>query len=599
MRSLYILLLLLPVHCSAAPAFRMLTSVAYSEMTNAIATFNAGDVVYVPVSTNEYTLNLEITNALNFISEGAEIQDSASLNNVLRFNSRAVHGLSIPSRFSGFRIVHGNRTNDQDNGCILIDGGSSSNTDTNWWVRFDHNYVYNLYGNAFTTLDAFGVADHNNVFVRQNEQFVYHRNARFNGGDYGDGSWAAPLDIASDRRWIWEDNTFSKVNPSGNGWATDGSSGCRFLFRYNTVNHCLIIEHHGTDSGGRRRGGVTIIVYGNTFIGNNSDTIVGNARSGNILWASNTISGYNGVTRVSLDYHRLHHFFGNTNFWGGADGKNLWDVNYAGGPFTTGTVATTGTRTFSVSGTPWTSSNWWTYSVIRTSGPQTPSGTNILFGFITTNTSSSLYWAPNSFGSDCAFQIGDTFEIRRVQHGIDMLGRRGGSLLSGATPSIPGGWNDQITQLCYSWQNIITDAGGVNMRLQASSSDGSMVEGVHFTNEIAMPGFSTFPYPHPRNAETQSIGTTPSITNVLTGVQVDFDMIGGNGTNLIWHVWVNNSGATINSTNGLYTAGPSPNVTDTVRVWDTYGNYKNTLVTVSAAATTVPGGAPNKRPRRL
>ena len=562
---------------NAAPVWHTIADVSYAEMTNIIATANSGDVIYVPASISGYSAGLLVDKGLIFVSEGAEIVDNLASGSLLRIEREAS---DIPVRFSGFRFVHGSRVNDQDNGVIVLAGGSSANTHTNWWVRVDHCYFYNLKGNAIVTQDAYGVFDHNDCYNRTGQQFTYHNAAKFNGGDHGDGSWAAPLDIANDRRWIQEDNTFSKANPfAGSTWVTDGSDGCRWLFRFNTVNHNMILECHGTDSSGRDRGGVSVIAYGNSFIGNNTGGLWGNARSGNWLVCSNALSGYSGAASITLDAHRLHNNF--TNTWGGAQGTNIFDVNYSGGPFTTGMASAVGTRTLTVSGSPWTSGQWLTYSVIRTSGSS--SGTT--FGFIVGSTANSISWAGNSFSADLSFQVGETFAMYRVQHTLDMVGRTGGALFSGNPPIIPGVTNAQTTELCYSWNNLIIDQGSVNARFVVAAADASIVEGVHYTNGVAKPGFTTFTYPHPLSSQTQSIAISPSVATVAASSSVDFDMTGGNGTNLIWHVWVNNSGASINSSTGLYTAGATTNVLDTVRTWDTYGNFKDALVSVGVEAS--------------
>ncbi len=41
-----------------------------------------------------------------------------------------------------------------------------------------------------------------------------------------------------------------------------------------------------------------------------------------------------------------------------------------------------------------------------------------------------------------------------------------------------------------------------------------------------------------------------------------------------YSIHTNNSGGSINSSTGVYTAGSTPSVTDTVRVTDGLGNYK-------------------------
>lgn len=64
-----------------------------------------------------------------------------------------------------------------------------------------------------------------------------------------------------------------------------------------------------------------------------------------------------------------------------------------------------------------------------------------------------------------------------------------------------------------------------------------------------------------------------STTKQLTG-------LGGYGT-LVYSLLINNSGGSINASTGVYTAGPTPNVIDTVKVTDAFGNSATALMTVS------------------
>lgn len=82
-----------------------------------------------------------------------------------------------------------------------------------------------------------------------------------------------------------------------------------------------------------------------------------------------------------------------------------------------------------------------------------------------------------------------------------------------------------------------------------------------------------------------NIVITPMILSPVTSVVVhattkQFTGLGGYGT-LAYSISANNSGASINSSTGLYTAGATPNVMDTVKVTDALGNTATATVTVS------------------
>ena len=71
---------------------------------------------------------------------------------------------------------------------------------------------------------------------------------------------------------------------------------------------------------------------------------------------------------------------------------------------------------------------------------------------------------------------------------------------------------------------------------------------------------------------------TPSAATVLSTQQVQFSALGGYST-YTWTIHVNNSGASINASSGLYTAGAGTGV-DTVRCTDGDSNFTNALITV-------------------
>lgn len=71
----------------------------------------------------------------------------------------------------------------------------------------------------------------------------------------------------------------------------------------------------------------------------------------------------------------------------------------------------------------------------------------------------------------------------------------------------------------------------------------------------------------------------PMANSVPTGNTIQFAAYGGYGT-YTYSISVNNSGGSINATSGLYTAGPSTSVTDTVKVVDQFGNIATAAVQV-------------------
>ena len=80
-------------------------------------------------------------------------------------------------------------------------------------------------------------------------------------------------------------------------------------------------------------------------------------------------------------------------------------------------------------------------------------------------------------------------EIRKVIWAMDMPGRaRGGLLANTFNPPRPPGWNDQVTEPVYAWNNgamhIVTNTPNIH-------------EGEHYHNNTPMPGYTPYVYPHP------------------------------------------------------------------------------------------------------
>ncbi len=78
-----------------------------------------------------------------------------------------------------------------------------------------------------------------------------------------------------------------------------------------------------------------------------------------------------------------------------------------------------------------------------------------------------------------------------------------------------------------------------------------------------------------------AVSIAPANPTVLHDATQLFVASGGSNTGFVWSITVNNSGGTIDSMTGLYTAGPTFGVSDTVHVVDSLGNVKNTTVDVS------------------
>jgi hypothetical protein len=349
--------------------------------------------------------------------------------------------------------------------------------------RWDHCKWNDLNGFAvFNTV--VGVIDHSSFTMGNRLNLIYIYGSRWNGqGTFGDGSWASPVKFGSSEFLFLEDNDFHNNNAVYGSWATDALDGARFVVRHNTLFNSQVSDH-GTESGGRMRGSRAIEVYNNTWTGTNAmDTPVG-SRSSRLIIHDNTISGYinNGTFHVGT-----WRSFCPFSPWGGGDGTNQWDVN-APNVFFTGTAASNSSgTTVTVSGANWTTNQWAGYTIRRTTNLCNVN--SITYGWINSSTANTISYTGNGGYATppLSFCTGDTLEIRKVDHFLDQPGRGGGSLITGETPVRPSGWNDQVTEPCYAWNNG-----------QASFSAGPGVRAnVHYFNNTPMPGYTPYTYPHP------------------------------------------------------------------------------------------------------
>lgn len=592
--GIFILSILLAIPAGAASWLRA-TNASRASLDAVLTLAVDGDVIYVPDdgAWHTNTTQLDITKAVFIISESAKMADGipSGTTPTWKMSSTA----DMPVRFSGFMLKNGGRGTEGNNGNLVIDRGSGFNLKTNNWFRIDNNHLDHLFGNPIQILDAFGVIDHNTGLLLTGSQFIYGRANHYGGGNYssccGHGSWTDPVDYSSDRFIFSETNILT--GDSGTWWSSDGSSGMRLWQRYNTMTggKPTMELGHGTDSGGERRGTRISIANNNTMIASASAGNTMDMRSGEAIVYDNVISNYT-APKFSISIHRLHGMF--TNFYWGANGTNANDVNYTntlspGNPFATGVTATVGTRTMTVSGAPWVSGQWTNYTIQRKSA-----GGATDFGYIIASTTNSVTWAAG-FTTDMSMAVGDAWHIWRVLYAMDMPGRTGGGLWTNSPSTRPSGWNDQVNTLSYEWNNA-NAIGGSPVHFGTGVDDFLSIEGLHWTN--AVKSWTPYQYPHALRVVMESIGIVPGGGTVAPLATVDFEMIGGNGTNLVYQIWPpNNSGGSINATTGLYTAGVTNGVVDTIRAWDTWGDYADAQVMVDSSVVTLPGGVPANRPK--
>lgn len=249
----------------------------------------------------------------------------------------------------------------------------------NAYMRLDRLWVTNQSSWAFSINGAMGVGDHITMPWGQHQvPFAYMYAMTWGSNWYGDGSWAASNYFGSDQFWVWED--VALTNLSGFHLTTiDGFGGSRYVFRHSSLKRGSL-DWHGTESGGRQRGGRAGEFYFNDF---DSDVgaIATYIRSGVTLQWSNRLYGSGFAPGGS--FHLLNFrnnapqapFSVDGNAAQGADGTNPWDVNRAGGPFLTGTAGVASVLTeiqeYTVTNslpTAWTNNFYQYYTIQKKTG---------------------------------------------------------------------------------------------------------------------------------------------------------------------------------------------------------------------------------------
>jgi hypothetical protein len=315
------------------------TNCSRASVETAVNSATHGDTVLVPAGTCAWKTNLNIT--IGITLEGAGIGRTVILDQTPKDGS--VPGSSVlafavdsPNNFRLTGFTFQEDTNDVNvfAKCMIALNGTSHA------FRIDHN--------AFTTTgDAsyrggrirlygylWGVIDHNEF--RQNfELGVYADHSRWNGGSYGDGSWADALYLGTEKAIYIEDNVFTELaNPYSVG-AIDGLEGYRIVFRYNTLYNNTIVAH-GTESGGRLRSARSFEIYNNKFIitaGAKNLSEAFEIRGGTGVIFNNKFyredipsnGGYNSL--ATLKIFRDDKFFPP---WGKCDGSSSFDQNITG-----------------------------------------------------------------------------------------------------------------------------------------------------------------------------------------------------------------------------------------------------------------------------
>ena len=465
-----------------------------------------GDTITLPVGTFSWASGVTISKAITLQGTVGStiVKDNVQSGSLITFTLAA----NSVSRLTGIEFQDGGRANPPpaQTGVLHV-GGLNTNGSQ---FRFDHSKWNGVNGSPiFDTV--IGVIDHDTFIIDRVGTALFIYGSNWNGGGaYGDGSWAAPTGFGTSQFLFIEDCTFIADDPIYEQFVTDAYAGARFV-----VRHCNITNarptNHGTESSGRIRGGRAMEIYSNVFT-LNSNKYVGGSRSGSVVFHDNTVTGAWAGLAV-FDINSFRDFFPFTP-WGGADGTSVWDVNEPNAFFTGAAASNSSGTTVTVSGVNWPANQWVNYTVRRTSN--VCNSNSVTYGYIVGSTSNTLTYTDNGgyFLPALSFCAGDSLEIRKVDHAMDQPGRALGSLITGDNPTRPPGWNNQVTEPCYSWNN-----GPV----AKFSGHTGVIQGIHYFNNVPMPGYAPYVYPYPlvtsgnpSPTPTATPTTTPSATATAT-----------------------------------------------------------------------------------
>ena len=201
-----------------------------------------------------------------------------------------------------------------------------------------------------------GVIDHN-LFNCTTSHPIVVKHRRWNGKDWGNGSWADDPYWGSEKFIFIEDNTFE------GGGGIDSFEGARFVVRHNRMHNCRLVMH-GTE--GQGRGAKQVEEYNNTYVFDKPGSPAGQIRSGCIITHDNTV-----LTLTEATFFKTFDItmVMTKMLTGIANGENVYDLNAANG--TTGYWAA-GTHTGPNNASSLEDSNpakiWWDEAGVQHTG---------------------------------------------------------------------------------------------------------------------------------------------------------------------------------------------------------------------------------------
>lgn len=483
-------------------------SLAYVDVSNAVASALPGNVVQLPVGTNWWSHTLTIsgitlmgagTNQTRIIDETPQTQSELIL----------INSTSGYTRLTGFTIAQGStNTFPYQNflGEVLVGGNSP------FWRCDNMCFAWNTGKPIHVEGACYGLIDHC-MFLMTNANGQSGNAIEVQDSGFGDASWAAPYTYGSSNAVYVEDCQFFNFRHADVSSAVgiDVYGGGRICVRYNQFTG-VYFNTHGTETGQDYRSVRSFEVYSNNFDDGdpanqfNNFAFCMDIRGGTGIICSNQCQGYQWFA-VCHNYRSTDNDPAFSPFWG-ATGVSGWDTNSS---LSLGGTASATSNSLYVASASWAVNQWVGYTVLNTN-PINHFGfwyTNS--GIVNANDAKTMTFSTSRTSTyQVQFTNGDNFQAHLSYPQIDQVGRGQGNLLANhATPT----WPMETNQMAYCWQNRLIKYQNVplfwntNMVSGPATTPGGtefppgpysivVKEGRDYTN-APLAGFTPFTYPHP------------------------------------------------------------------------------------------------------
>jgi hypothetical protein len=295
-----------------------------------------GDTVQIPAGVCTWTTMLQVTVGITLRGAGEGVTTiidnvpkiaGGESTHLLRFVVNAPNNIRLTAL-----SIQGQAEDPQvfNLGHIVIAGTMTA-------FRVDHITVTNPQTAWIRTAGCvYGLIDH--ITYNGEYHVLSARHTGCGNSDWGDGSWATPIDWGGPKAIYVENSTFISPETTSVTNFFDGHEGQRVVIRHNQLSMGNVTSH-GADSGQRQRGSRHMEVYNNTFsfLPDMAVDFVIWIRGGTGVVFNNTVTVPGGVNSlVKMDNCRDSDAGctgGQHSFppWGACNGLSPYDQNSVGG----------------------------------------------------------------------------------------------------------------------------------------------------------------------------------------------------------------------------------------------------------------------------